>query len=102
MELVETSETRPVQRSEIPFVSVIVPVRNEAAFLGQTLNQLLAQHYDPDRFEILVADGESTDQTREVVEALQEEYPNLRLLRNPRAAGPVPVATPPIGPPAAT
>ena len=84
MELVETSAARPVQRSEIPFVSVIVPVRNEAAFLGQTLGQLLTQRYDPNRFEILVADGESTDQTREVVEALQEEHPNLRLLRTPQ------------------
>jgi succinoglycan biosynthesis protein ExoA len=84
MELVETSAARAVQRYEVPFVSVIVPVRNEAAFLGQTLGQLLSQRYDPNRFEILVADGESTDQTREVVEALQEEYPNLRLLRNPQ------------------
>src|SRR5205814_886787 len=43
-----------------PFLSVIVPVRNEAAFVGETLDQLLAQRYDPRRFEVLVADGGST------------------------------------------
>jgi succinoglycan biosynthesis protein ExoA len=66
-----------------PFISVIVPVRNEEAFIGDTLEQVLNQHYDPERFEVLVADGRSTDDTRAVVAAMQREYPNLRLLANP-------------------
>jgi GT2 family glycosyltransferase len=66
-----------------PFISVIVPVRNEEAFIGDTLEQLLNQHYDPERFEVLVADGGSTDDTRAVVAAMRREYPNLRLLENP-------------------
>ena len=44
-----------------PFLSVIVPVLNEEAFIGETLEQLLAQRYDPRRYEVLVADGGSTD-----------------------------------------
>jgi succinoglycan biosynthesis protein ExoA len=67
-----------------PFVSVIVPVRNEAAFIRRTLEQLLIQDYDPHRFEVLVADGRSEDGTRETVRAMQERHPNLRLLDNPR------------------
>jgi succinoglycan biosynthesis protein ExoA len=67
-----------------PFISVIVPVRNEAAFLDATLNELLGQRYDPGRFEVLVADGGSTDATRAVVAALQRRHANLRLLDNPR------------------
>ena len=67
-----------------PFVSVIVPVRNEAAFVRHTLEQLLVQDYDPQRFEILVADGRSEDTTREIVRAMQERHANLRLLDNPR------------------
>jgi succinoglycan biosynthesis protein ExoA len=62
---------------------VIVPVRNEEAFIGDTLEQLLNQRYGPERFEVLVADGGSTDDTRAVVAAMQREYPNLRLLANP-------------------
>jgi cellulose synthase/poly-beta-1,6-N-acetylglucosamine synthase-like glycosyltransferase len=66
-----------------PFISVIVPVRNEEKFIGDTLEQMLNQRYDPERFEVLVADGGSTDETRAVVEAMRREYPNLRLLDNP-------------------
>ena len=35
-----------------PFVSVIVPVRNEAVFITKTLCQLLEQDYDRSRFEV--------------------------------------------------
>jgi succinoglycan biosynthesis protein ExoA len=70
--------------TQLPFVSVIVPVRNEAAFLNRTLGQLLGQAYDPSRFEILVVDGCSTDGTRVVVRGLAAQAPNLRLLDNPR------------------
>ncbi len=71
-------------RTVPPIISAIVPVRNEAAFLGATLHQLLEQRYDPARYEILVADGRSTDETRAVVTALQARYGQLRLLDNPR------------------
>jgi succinoglycan biosynthesis protein ExoA len=67
----------------LPFVSVIVPVRNEAAFIASTLSQLLAQQYPAGRFEVLVADGCSTDDTRTIVHAWMAEYPHLRLLDNP-------------------
>jgi succinoglycan biosynthesis protein ExoA len=58
-------------------------VRNEAAFLGHTLQQLLSQHYHPDRYEIIVADGGSTDRTCEIVRELQQTHSNLHLLDNP-------------------
>jgi glycosyltransferase involved in cell wall biosynthesis len=67
-----------------PFISVIVPVRNEAAFIADTLQQLLEQRYDAARYEIIVADGRSTDDTRTIVAALQSRYAHLRLLDNPR------------------
>lgn len=67
-----------------PFLSVIVPVRNEAAFLADTLQQLLEQRYHAARFEVIVADGRSTDDTRAIVAALQTRYAHLRLIDNPR------------------
>jgi succinoglycan biosynthesis protein ExoA len=66
-----------------PFVSVIVPVRNEAVFITKTLCQLLEQDYDRSRFEVIVADGESTDATADLVRALQGRYLNLHLVSNP-------------------
>src|SRR5262245_52599214 len=79
---------RPLQRktatpSKAPFISVLVPVRNEERAISATLRHLLEQDYDPDRFEVIVADGESTDNTRDRVQALQQRYPNLHLVNNP-------------------
>jgi polysaccharide deacetylase family protein (PEP-CTERM system associated) len=74
---------RGPRAAEPPFISVVVPVRNEERFLRRTLEQLLTQDYDPERFEVLVADGRSTDATREVVQGLQESHANLCLLDNP-------------------
>lgn len=67
----------------LPFISVVVPVRNEAPFIDKTLAQLLSQDYDRERYEVLVADGQSTDGTAERVLALQDTHPNLHLLDNP-------------------
>jgi succinoglycan biosynthesis protein ExoA len=63
---------------------VLVPVRNEAAFIEETLLRLLRQDYDPDRFEVLVADGRSTDATREIVAAIHDWHPNVILVDNPK------------------
>src|SRR5262245_47047713 len=67
-----------------PFISILLPVRNEAAFIEATLERLLAQEYDPERFEILVADGLSTDWTRELVAAIGQWRPQVILLDNPQ------------------
>jgi succinoglycan biosynthesis protein ExoA len=64
-----------------PFISVIVPVRNEERFIRQTLLGILRQDYA--RFEVIVADGRSTDATRDVVRSLQTDWPNLNLVDNP-------------------
>jgi glycosyltransferase involved in cell wall biosynthesis len=66
-------------------VSVVIPVRNEAENLGALLEDLLSQDYPSDRYEILVADGESTDQTREVVERFaRRARVRILCLPNPR------------------
>ena len=71
-----------------PLVSVIMPVRNEVAYIERSLGAVLAQDYPADRLEILVVDGLSGDGTREAVLAHAATRPNLRLLDNP--AGIVP------------
>lgn len=69
----------------LPFVSVVIPVRNEELHIGAVLQQLEAQDYPADRFEVLVADGDSTDGTRRVVEgfAATARMP-VRWLANPK------------------
>ncbi len=47
----------------VPFISVVIPVRNEEEHIATVLEELIAQDYPADRFEIIVADGNSTDRT---------------------------------------
>lgn len=66
----------------MPTVSVIVPVRNEARTIEHTLRSLLTQDFPRDAFEVIVADGVSTDETVPTVRRLQGEFPNLKLVYN--------------------
>jgi len=67
-----------------PLVSVVVPCRNEEAFIERALASVRANDWPRDRLEILVVDGMSTDRTREIVAALAAEDPRLRLVDNPK------------------
>ena len=68
------------------FISIIVPIRNEARFITRTLEQIAAQNYPPDRYEVLVVDGESDDGTPELVRSFAQAHPTLALslLANPK------------------
>src|SRR5437870_1724635 len=69
---------------EPPFVSVIMPVHNETDFIDQSLGAILGQDYPNDYFEIIVADGMSTDGTREKIQAFQKKNPKIQLVANPK------------------
>ena len=64
----------------MPSVSVIVPVRNEAGAIEPALRTLLDQDFPRDQFEVLVADGGSTDETVPIVRRLQGEQEGVVLL----------------------
>jgi succinoglycan biosynthesis protein ExoA len=73
----------------LPFVSVIVPMRNEEQYIEGCLRSLAAQDYPRDRFEVLVVDGCSTDGSRRVAEDVARETGlPLRLLSNPGRSTP--------------
>jgi len=83
-----TSSAVLVVEERCPPVTVIMPIRNEGSYISASLGAVLDQDYPQDRLEVIVADGMSTDQTREIIHRLQESHPNLRLLDNPRGIVP--------------
>lgn len=70
--------TRPTQTPG-PLVSVIVPTYNYARFIGQTLENLRAQTYE--RWECIVVDDGSTDDTEETVARFIEHEPRVSYIR---------------------
>ena len=69
--------------SNYPLVSVILPIRNEGKYIEKCLSTIIEQDYDLDKIEILVVDGASEDNTKEIVKKLCVKHKNVRLLHNP-------------------
>lgn len=51
-------------------ISIIIPTLNRAKYLNKTLNSLVIQKFSPDQFEIIVVDGGSIDNTKEICDRL--------------------------------
>jgi len=75
--------TSAVPLTRHPRISVLLPVRNEGSTIERVLEQLLSQDYPADRFEVIVADGMSEDQTANIARSLQRRHANLKLVANP-------------------
>jgi glycosyltransferase involved in cell wall biosynthesis len=69
--------------TSLPFVSVVIPVRNEAAFIAQLVTSIFAQDYPSECLEVIVADGMSTDGTREILNELTAARTELVVVDNP-------------------
>lgn len=66
------------KEESLPFISIIVPARNEDQHIEACLNSLILQQYD--NKEIIVVDDESTDNTFEIVRKFNQ---GVILVRNP-------------------
>jgi succinoglycan biosynthesis protein ExoA len=62
-----------------PTVSIIVPCFNEEKRIRFLLDAIIAQSYPRDLLDVTIADGYSTDRTRDVVAEFQREHSDLRL-----------------------
>ena len=69
----------------LPKVSIIVPCYNEQSTIRLLLEALCEQTYPRTEMEVIVADGLSTDGTRDVIRAFQKDVPDLsvRVVENP-------------------
>ena len=65
---------------EYPTVSILVPAHNEALVIVRTVRALLNMEYPVDRYEVIVINDNSTDDTAEKLEELQREFPDRRLV----------------------
>jgi glycosyltransferase involved in cell wall biosynthesis len=73
-----------------PRVTIAMPAYNEEHYIEACIASVRAQDYPRDLIEILVADGRSTDRTREILARLAAADPRIHVVDNPariQAAG---------------
>ena len=70
----------------MPSISVIVPCFNEENTVHLLLGALCNQTFPLSCLEVVIADGQSTDGTRQAVRAFQQQHPELKIVwvENPR------------------
>ncbi|MFM9006895.1 MAG: glycosyltransferase, partial [Flavobacteriales bacterium] len=69
-------------------VKVVIPCRNEEAYIGKCLDSLIQCNHDNVELKICVVDGMSDDNTRAIVSQYAANYPNIQLVDNSRKTTP--------------
>lgn len=76
---------RPDGRKYAPFISVIVPARNEEKNIARCLSALLNQTYPAELYEIILVNDNSTDNTLAIANSFAEKDTRLRLMNTSEA-----------------
>ncbi len=69
-------------------VSVVIPCRNEEKYIRKCVESFINQSYPKELLTIIIADGMSTDNTREIINELKEKSSNVILLDNDGISAP--------------
>lgn len=65
---------------QLPYISVVVPARNEENNIEKCINSLLKSNYPTDLFEIIIVNDRSEDKTQNIVENLSQKNKNIKLI----------------------
>ena len=85
VKLNRTVAKEPTRARSQPFISVIIPVRNESAHIQDCLRSVMAQNYPQHLYEIIVIDDYSTDETYTLARDIERD--NLLVLSLARYFG---------------
>tara|TARA_B110000259_G_C13955511_1_gene378561 strand:+ start:88 stop:744 length:657 start_codon:yes stop_codon:yes gene_type:complete len=68
--------------SSIPEVSVIIPAKNSMNFIGRCLRSLISQNFDRNKYEIILVNDKSTDETKKTITPYLKELVYIENKRN--------------------
>ena len=78
MRMYRTDGHQPI--SEYPMVTVMVPAHNESIVLRKTMEALMKFDYPKDRYEIIVVNDNSTDDSAQVLKTIQQKNPSAKII----------------------
>jgi cellulose synthase/poly-beta-1,6-N-acetylglucosamine synthase-like glycosyltransferase len=63
--------------------SIIIPTYNEQDYIANCIESILNQNYDKELIEIVIVDGNSSDNTLSIIRGYQQKHPCIKLKENP-------------------
>ena len=87
--LLKTKEKELLKTPELkrhPFISLIIPTRNGEKTITRLINSIVEADYPKDKYEIIVALNNCTDNTGEVVKGLQKKIRNETIAKKKAGA----------------
>ena len=81
--LIKKSKKDDSQNDKYPFVSIIIPSRNEFKNIINCLECLKNQSYPPDKFEIIPVNDASEDGTDKILNQMAENDPHIQPVHIP-------------------
>ena len=64
---------------EYPFVSIMVPAHNEGIVIEKTVRSLLSLDYPAERYEVIIINDNSSDNSAQILKGIQDENPAVTL-----------------------
>lgn len=68
-------------------ISVIVPIHNVAAYIGEALDSLLSQTIGYKNLQVIMVDDGSTDESAKIMQKYEKEYDNFMAIYLPEKSG---------------
>ena len=70
-------------------VSFVIPMYNEERYIENCLISLIKQSYPKDKYEIIIVDGNSEDNSRKIVEKIKKECQIIKIFTNTEKVTPI-------------
>jgi len=67
-----TPELENTDAQSLPFVSLVMPVRNESKYIGPAIDSIVESTYPKELIELIVVDGQSSDETIDIANRYQD------------------------------
>lgn len=71
--------------SAIPMISIAMPAYNAGKYIEESIKSIISQTYT--RWELIICDDGSTDNTIDIINKYQQEYPNIKLIKRIKNSG---------------
>ncbi len=76
---IKTTRNKEIEITKYPMVSILVPAHNESKVIEKTVESLLKFNYPRDKYEIIIINDNSSDNSHDILKRMQEEFSDRQI-----------------------